>query len=123
MTVSEGGIAVTQSATRFRRRTNAANILVAIAGLALAFMAAADWYLVIQLNPVTRFFILGLIVFAGWFPVALVIIAVCLRPYWVTFIALGVVGVAILAMFVVFYAVPDAHYPYPEISWPHRGSA
>ncbi|WP_374010371.1 hypothetical protein [Leifsonia sp. LS-T14] len=121
MTVSERTVAVAQATTRFRRGTVAANILVAMAVLVLLLMAAVDWYLIIQLNFVTRMFILTVLIFVGWLPVALVITAVCLRPCWVTFIALGVVGAAVLATLVVFWTVPDAPYPYPEISWPHRG--
>ena len=123
MTVSERGLAVAHATTRFRRRSIAANILVAMAVLVLLLMAAVDWYLIIQLNFVTRMFILAVLVFVGWLPVALVITAVCLRPYWVTFIARGVVGAAVLATLVVFWTTPDAPYPYPEISWPHRGSS
>ncbi|WP_020077445.1 hypothetical protein [Cryocola sp. 340MFSha3.1] len=122
MTVSERGLAVARATTRFRRRTIAANILVAVAALVLLLMAAVDWYLLIQLNPVTRFFIFGTLLVVGWLPVALVITAVCLRPYWLTFISLGVVGAWMIATLVV-WAVPDAPYPYPEISWPHRGSS
>ncbi|TDP99832.1 MULTISPECIES: hypothetical protein [unclassified Leifsonia] len=123
MTVSERGLAVARATTRFRRRTIAANILVAVAALVLLLMAAVDWYLLIQLNPVTRFFIFGTLLVVGWLPVALVITAVCLRPYWLTFISLGVVGAWMIATLVVVWAVPDAPYPYPEISWPHRGSS
>jgi len=60
-------------------------------------MAVADVYLIVQLNPVSRVLMLMVLVFVGWIPLALVITAVCLRPYRVTFIALGVVGAAILA--------------------------
>lgn len=121
MTVSERGNVVAHATTRFRRRSIAANILVAIAVLELLLMAAIDWYLIIQLNPVSRFWMFGVLVLVGWLPVALVVTAVCLRPYWVTFIALGVVGAAVLATLVVIWVVPDAQYPYPEISWPRRG--
>jgi hypothetical protein len=119
---SERGLALPQASTRLRRRTIAANILVAIAALVLSLMAAVDWYLIIQLNFVARMFMMAVLVFVGWLPVALVVTAVCLRPYWVTFIALGVVGAAVLATLAIVWAVPDAQYPYPEISWPRRGS-
>lgn len=120
MTVSERSLAVTQATTSLRRRSIAANILVAIAVLVLLLMAAADWYLIVQLNPVTRFFMFGVFLVIGWLPVALVIIAVCLRPYWVTFSAIGLVGIAVLATLVIVWVVPDAHYPYPQLSWPRR---
>lgn len=106
MTVSERGLAVAQAATMLRRRSTAANILVAIAVLVLLMMAAADAYLFTQWNFVTRMFMLGVLIAVGWIPAALVIIAVALRPYWVTFIALGVVGTAILATLVVALWVP-----------------
>ena len=121
MTVSERGPTVAQATTRLRRRTVAANILVAIALLVLLLMAVADWYLITRLNVVTRLFMFGVLVATGWIPVTLVIIAVCLRPYWATFIALGAVGVAVLTTLVLVWTVPDAPYPYPTISWPRRG--
>ncbi|WP_434317549.1 hypothetical protein [Leifsonia sp. P73] len=120
--VSEGGIAVAKAATNISRRSIAANILVAIAVLVLAIMAAVDAYLLIQLNFVTRMAMLVTLLAVGWIPVGLVLIAVSLRPYWLTFIAMGVVGAAIVATLVVVWVVPDAAYPYPEIPWPHRGS-
>jgi len=121
MTVSERGLAVAQAATRFRRRSIAANILVAIAAFVLLLMAAADAYLLTQWNFVARMFMLGVLIAIGWIPLALTITAVALRPYWVTFIALGIVAAAFLATFLIVWAVPDAPYPYPEISWPRRG--
>lgn len=119
--VSDRSIAVAKAATGFSRRSIAANILVAVAVLVIVLIAAVDAYLLIQLNPVTRFFMFGVLLMAGWLPVALVIIAVCLRPYWVTFVALGIVGALALVTLVVIWVVPDAPYPYPEISWPRRG--
>lgn len=121
MTVSERGLAVAQAARRFRRRTIAANILVAIAAVVLLLMAAVDWYFITRLNFFVRMPMLGVLVFVGWLPVALVIIAVCLRPYRVTFIALGVAGAAVLTTLVVFWVVPDAVEPYPQLTWPQRG--
>ncbi|ANF33282.1 hypothetical protein A0130_03875 [Leifsonia xyli] len=121
MTVSELGPAVARETDRLRRRTIAANILVAVAVLVLVLMAAVDWYFITRLNFFVRMLMLALLVFVGWLPVALVITAVCLRPYWVTFIALGVVGAAVLATLGIVWAFPDATYPYPEISWPPRG--
>lgn len=123
MTIPERGLAVAQATTRLRRRTIAANILVAIAALVLVMMAAADAYLLTRWNFVTRMFMLGVLIAVGWIPVALVAIAVALRPYRVTVVALGVVGAAILAALVAVWVVPDAQYPYSEISWPHRGSS
>lgn len=121
MTVSERGLAVEQATTRYRRRSIAANILAAIAVLVLLLMAAVDWYLIIQLNLVARMFLLTALALVGWLPVTLVITAACLRPYWVTFIALAVVGAAVLATLAIVWAVPDAPQPYPTISWPRRG--
>ena len=121
MTVSERGLPAAGATTRFRRRSIAANILVAVAALMLLIMAAADAYLLTQWNFVARMFMLGVLFAVGWIPLALVIIAVALRPYWMTFVALGGVGAWFLATFIIVWTVPDAPYPYPEISWPHRG--
>jgi hypothetical protein len=121
MMLSERDLAIAHATARFHRRSIAANILVAIAVLVLLLMAAVDWYLIVQLNFVTRMFMMAVLVIVGWLPVALVITAVCLRPYWVTFTALGVVGAAVLATLAIVWAVPDALYPYPTISWPRRG--
>ena len=113
---------MSEPATRVRRRTVATNILVGITALALLLMAAVEAYLVMQLNPVTRVLILLLLELAGWIPLALAVVAVCLRPHPVTFVALGVVGAALVAMLVIAWTVPDASYPYPAPSWPRRGS-
>ncbi|MGO4535957.1 hypothetical protein [Leifsonia sp. 2MCAF36] len=123
MSVSERGVTVAKAVTRYRRNTIAANILVAIAALMLALMAAADAYLLTQWNFVARMFMLGGLLVVGCIPLVLVIIAVSLRPYWVTFIALGVVGSAILATLLIVWFVPDSPYPYPEVSWWRRGSS
>ncbi len=104
-----------------RRRSIAANTLVALAAVVLVLMAAADAFLLTQWNFVTRMLMLGALVAVGWLPTALVIVAVCLQPYRVTFVALGVVGGAVLTTPVLVWVVPDAPYPYPEISWPRRG--
>lgn len=106
--MSEQGLVVARAATSFSRRSIAANILVAIAVLVLLLMAAVDGYLLTQWNFVTRMFMLGVLVAIGWIPVTLVIIAVVLRPYWLTFIALGVVGFAILASVFVVVRVPSS---------------
>lgn len=104
-----------------RRRSIAANILAAIAVLVVLLLAAVDWYFVPRLNVVTRMFTFTVLVFVRWLPAALAITAVCLRPYWVTFVALGSVGAAVAATLAVVWLAPDAPYPYPTIEWPRRG--
>ncbi|KQR54488.1 hypothetical protein ASF88_06825 [Leifsonia sp. Leaf336] len=74
----------------------------------LALMAAADAHLFTQWNFVTRMLMLGVFIAIGWIPVALVIIAVAVRPQWATFIALGVVGAVILAALFAVVWVPNA---------------
>ena len=120
--VADRGIAVAKSATRDSRRSIAANILVAVAVVVTAVVAAVDAYLLIQLNFVTRMAMLVVLLAVGWIPVTLALIAIFLRPYWLTFVALGVVGAAVIATLIVVWVAPDATYPYPQISWPRRGS-
>jgi hypothetical protein len=121
--VSEHALVAATAGTPSRRRALAANILVAVAVLVLVAMALVDAYLLTQWNIVARMFMIGVLVAVGWIPATLAIIAVCLRPYWLTFLLLGVVVAAVLAMFVIVWRVPDAPYPYPEVSWPRRGSS
>ena len=96
-TASEAETAVAQATARLRRRTLAANILVVVAMLALALMAIADAVLLAQWNFVTRMLMLGVLLLVGWIPAAAAITAVCLRPHWATFLAMGLVGAAVLA--------------------------
>ncbi|MGO4592724.1 hypothetical protein AB4Z18_02785 [Leifsonia sp. 2TAF2] len=104
--MSEQGLVVAPAPTGLGRRTIAANILVAVAALVLIFMAAADGLMLRQWNFVARMVMIGVLVAVGWIPVALVIIAASLRPYWLTFIALSVVAGAILATLFIIWFVP-----------------
>jgi magnesium-transporting ATPase (P-type) len=88
-----------------RKRSVAANILVSVAVLALLLIAVVDLYLSTQWNFVTKMIMVAVALVVGWIPVALTMIAVSLRPYWVTFLALGLVGAAILGSLIVFFFV------------------
>ncbi|WP_314145947.1 hypothetical protein [uncultured Leifsonia sp.] len=121
MSIAERESVAARDRIRSRRRTIAANVLVACAVLVLLLMAAYDAFFLTQWNVVGRLFVLGGLLLMGWIPVALAIVAVCLRPYWPTFVLLGVVGAAVLATLALVWFLPEAADTNPQISWPRRG--